>query len=221
MVSWGEWETTPPPPQQRRRFSCHSFLNHLSVNTSLEAVACLDFPFVCIGGCVVFFFGNDLRWTVFFLFFSFIRMSLDQRLCPGVEGKKCGAFMSPLFRDLHPTCARCRGHKCSSDVTCGICIDWSVTQWEAFLKKCSYSVRRKSRPSSSSLPSASVRIPPIASASLEAGRRSPFLQPSSRPEGSGVAGASLGQGGVLTSSIVSCLGCGQRGSSCCTSIYSR
>ena len=62
-------------------------------------------------------------------------------------GKKCGAFMSPLFRDSHPTCARCRGHRCFSDVTCNICKDWSVTQWEAFLKKRSYSGHRKSHPS--------------------------------------------------------------------------
>ena len=62
-------------------------------------------------------------------------MSCDQRLCPGVGGRRCGAFMSPLFRDPHPTCARCRGVKCMSDVTCDICKDWSVPQWEAFLKR--------------------------------------------------------------------------------------
>ena len=39
-------------------------------------------------------------------------MSCDQRLCPGVAGCRCGAFMVPLFRDPHPTCARCRGKKC-------------------------------------------------------------------------------------------------------------
>ena len=116
----------------------------------------------------------------------------------------------PLFRDPHSTCARCRGRKCSSDVTCGICKEWSVAQWEAFLKKRSYSRHRKSFPSGSSLlappfwllPSLyATANSPIASASSEAGRRSPSLQPSSCPsEGKGVA---EGSGGV------SCVGaCG-------------
>ena len=42
--------------------------------------------------------------------------------------------MSPIFRDPHPTCARCRGAKCTSYVTCILCKDWSVAQWEAFCK---------------------------------------------------------------------------------------
>ena len=90
-------------------------------------------------------------------------MSCKQRLCPSVGGRRCGAFMSPLFRDPHPTCARCRGIKCSADVTSDICKDWSVTQWEAFLKR-----RCKKRPSVSALPSAPPTIPPSASASSEA-----------------------------------------------------
>ena len=81
-------------------------------------------------------------------------MSCEQRLCPGVGGRRCGAFMSPLFRDPHPTFARCRGIKCSADVTCDICKDWSVTQWEAFLKRRPYSERCKKHPSGSALPSA-------------------------------------------------------------------
>ena len=72
-------------------------------------------------------------------------MSQEQQLCPGVGGRRCGAVISPLFRDPHPTCARCRGKKCTVDVTCDICKDWSVAQWEAFLKKCAYSGRHKSR----------------------------------------------------------------------------
>ena len=55
-------------------------------------------------------------------------MLLDQQLCPGVGGRKCGAFMSPIFRDAHPTCAWCRGRKCTSDVTCDIC------NWRKLLK---------------------------------------------------------------------------------------
>ena len=68
-----------------------------------------------------------------------------------------------------------------------------MVQWEAFLKKRSYSGCRKSCPSGSSLPPAPLPIPPSASASSEAGRHSPSLQPSSPPsEGSGLAGKSGG-----------------------------
>ena len=57
-----------------------------------------------------------------------------QRKCPGV-GRPCGSFMSPLFRDPHPTCARCRGIKCDGTTTCDLCRDWSVKQWDEFRKK--------------------------------------------------------------------------------------
>ena len=108
-------------------------------------------------------------------------MSCEQRLCPGVGGRRCGAFMSPLFRDLHPTCARCRGTKCSADMTCDICKDWSVAQWEAFLKRRPYGERRKKRPSGSALPSVLPTLPPFASASSEAGRSAPPPRPTSPP----------------------------------------
>ena len=91
-------------------------------------------------------------------------MSCDQQLCPGVGGRRCGTFMSPLFRDPHPTCVRCRGVKCMSDVTCGICKDWSVAQWEVFLKRRPYSECRKKRLSGSALPSVPPTLPPSASA---------------------------------------------------------
>ena len=97
-------------------------------------------------------------------------MSQEQRLYPGVGGRRCGAFMSPLFRDPHPTSSRCRGWKCTADVTCDICKDWSVAQWEAFLQKRSCSGHRKSRPSGSDLPAAPQTLPPSALASLEARR---------------------------------------------------
>ena len=113
-------------------------------------------------------------------------MSLDQRLCPGVGGHNCGAFMSPIFRDPHP-CSWCRGRKCSSDVTYDIC------QWEAFLKKRSYSGHRKSHPTGSTLPPAPLPNPPAASASSKTRRRSSSPRPSSLPsEGSGRAEKSEG-----------------------------
>ena len=67
-------------------------------------------------------------------------------------GPKCGAFLSSLDRDPHPTCTRCRGRVCTKDLTCDICKDWSQAQWEAFAKKRSYAERKRSaRPSGSSL----------------------------------------------------------------------
>ena len=90
-------------------------------------------------------------------------VSCYQLLCLGVGDRSCGAFMSHLFRDPHPTCARCRGVKCTSDVTCDICKDWSVAQWEAFLKRRPYIERRKKCSSGSALPSAPPTLPPSVS----------------------------------------------------------
>ena len=108
-------------------------------------------------------------------------MSQKQRLCSGVGGCRCGAFMSLLFRDPHPTCSRCRGRKCTADVTCDICNDWSVAHWEAFLKKRSHSGRRKSRPSGSDLPTAPPTLPPSALASSEARRPVHLPRPTPLP----------------------------------------
>ena len=102
-----------------------------------------------IGGCVWFIFGDEQRWTLIsFHLCSLVAVSV---VCaatfPGVGGHRCGAFVSLLLRDPYPTCARCRGTKCSADVTCDICKDWSVAQWEAFLKRRPYSERHKKCPS--------------------------------------------------------------------------
>ena len=97
--------------------------------------------------------------------------------------------MSPLFRNQHPTCVRCRGTKCAADVTCDICKDWSVAQWESFLKKRPYSGRRKSHPSGSALPSVPPNLPPFISASSEAGHSAPPPCPPTPPsEGRGYLG---------------------------------
>ena len=58
--------------------------------------------------------------------------SRDKRLCPGVDGRKCGAHMSPVVKDPHPMCTRCRGRNCTRDSTCSSCKDWSLDQWTAF-----------------------------------------------------------------------------------------
>ena len=62
-------------------------------------------------------------------------MSRELRICPGVGGRKCGAFLSRLDRDPHPTCTRCRGKVCTKDLTCDFCAVWSAEQWELFAKK--------------------------------------------------------------------------------------
>ena len=93
-------------------------------------------------------------------------------------GRKCGAFLSSLDRDPHPTCARCRGKICTRDMTCDFCVDWSPAQWELFAKKRSYKERKKSHLSGS--------VPPAPEASPRAGTPSGVLQPGnsfSRPSG--------------------------------------
>ena len=81
-------------------------------------------------------------------------MSRELRVCPGVGGRKCGALLSSLDRDTHPTCARCRGKICTRDMTYDFCVDWSPAQWEHFAKKCCYKERKKSCPSGSVPPAA-------------------------------------------------------------------
>ena len=72
--------------------------------------------------------------------------SPDNSVCPGVGGRKCGMFMSPVARDPHPTYSRCKGRKCSSDSPCSDCHNWSLEQWELYNKRRSYAER--SRPPS-------------------------------------------------------------------------
>ena len=91
-------------------------------------------------------------------------MSRELRICPGVGNRKCGAFLSSLDRDPHPTCARCRGRICTLDLTCDVCVGWSPAQWVCFAKKRTYKDRKKSRPSGS--------VPPVPGASPCAGTSS-------------------------------------------------
>ena len=118
-------------------------------------------------------------------------MSRELRICPGVGDRKCGAFLSTLDRDPHPTCNRCRGRICTKDMTCDICADWSAAQWEQFVKKRSYKERKKpSRPSGS--------VPPAPLASPRAETPSGVSQPGtsssslSCPSGSRGRGRGLG-----------------------------
>ena len=96
-------------------------------------------------------------------------MSRELRICPGVGGRKCGAILSSLDRDPHPTCPRCRGRICTKDLTCDFCVGWSPAQWELFAKKRTYAERKRSRPSGS--------VPPAPKTSPRARTSSEVTQP--------------------------------------------
>ena len=121
-------------------------------------------------------------------------MSRELRICPGVGDRKCGAFLSRLDRDPHPTCARCRGKICTKDLTCDFCAVWSAEQWERFSKKRSYKERK--RPSGS--------VPPAQQTSPRAETSSGVSRPgtsssSSRPlGGQGKQEGSQGAPGVVS-----------------------
>ena len=129
-------------------------------------------------------------------FFIIFRLSRELRICPGVGDRKCGAFLSTLDRDPHPTCARCRGKICTKDLTCDFCAVWSAEQWERFLMKLSYKERKKHRPSGS--------VPPAQQTSPRAETSSGVLRPgtsssSSRPlGGQGEREGSRGAPGVVS-----------------------
>ena len=128
-------------------------------------------------------------------------MSRELRICRGVGSRKCGAFLSTVDRDPHPTCTRCRGKVCTKDMTCDICADWSAAQWEQFVKKRSYKERKKpSRPSGS--------VPPAPLASPRAEAPSGVSQPGtsssslSRPSGGqGKREGSRGAPGVVSQGL--------------------
>ena len=86
-------------------------------------------------------------------------MSRVIQVCPGVGDRKCGAFLSSIDRDPHSTCTRCRGRICTMNMTCDICADWSVAQWEQFVKKRSYKDRKKPSRPSGSVPPAPLTSP--------------------------------------------------------------
>ena len=123
-------------------------------------------------------------------------MSREIRICPGVGDRKCGAFLSTLDCDPHPTCTRCRGRICTRDMTCNICANLSVAQWEQFVKKCAYKDRKKSRPTGS-VPPAPLTSPRAFSPSAVS-RPGTFFS-SSRPSGGqGKQGGSQGAPGDVS-----------------------
>ena len=121
-------------------------------------------------------------------------MSRELRICPGVGDRKCGAFLSRLDRDPHPTCTRCRGKVCTKDLTCDFCAVWSAEQWELFAKKRSYKERK--------CPSGSVpparKTSPRAETSSGVSRPGTSSSSSSRPlGGQGKQKGSRGAPGVV------------------------
>ena len=120
-------------------------------------------------------------------------MSRELRICPGVGDRKCGAFLSRLDRDPHPTCTRCRGKVCTKDLSCDFCAVWSAEQWELFSKKRSYKERK--RPSGS-VPPAQQTSP---RAETSSGVSRPGTSSSSRPlGGQGKQEGSRGAPGVVS-----------------------
>ena len=85
--------------------------------------------------------------------------------------------MSPLFRDPHPTCTRCRGRSCSYNSTCDTCDGWSLDQWEHYRLKRAYAGRSKSSSRHAGDPIDAASNPPLSPAST----RSVSLSPPSLP----------------------------------------
>ena len=87
------------------------------------------------------------------------------RRCPGIGGRPCGTYMSPLFRDPHPTCTRCRGRSCSYKSTCDTCDGWSLDQWEHYRLKRAYAGSSKSSSRHAGYPIETASNTPLSPAS--------------------------------------------------------
>ena len=122
-------------------------------------------------------------------------------MCPGRTGKKCGVFMSPLIRDPHIHCPRCRGNKCTIDNTCIICKSWPPEQWDLFAKKKSYAHSKSRRGRSVSMSASPA--PSVAGTSVGRPSVPPASPPPSRDQ--------VVMGGQPSVSV-SCLGSGPSGS---------
>ena len=124
-------------------------------------------------------------------------------MCPGRTGKKCGVFMSPLIRDPHIHCPRCRGNKYTIDNTCIICKSWPPEQWDLFAKKKSYAHSKSRRGRSVSMSASPA--PSVAGTSVGQLSVPPASPPPSRDQ--------VVMGGQLSASVsVSCLGSAPSGS---------
>ena len=114
--------------------------------------------------------------------------SPDNSVCPGVGGRKCGMFMSPAFKDPHPTCARCRGRKCSIDSPCSDCHNWSLEQRESYNKRRSYTESNRPPSRHSGNPTAPIANTPSPASKPVASSPTPL--PHSAPPSLGGVGDS-------------------------------
>ena len=131
-------------------------------------------------------------------------------MCPGRTGKKCGVFMSPLIRDPHIHCPRCRGNKCTIDTTCIICKSWPPEQWELFVKKESYAHSKARRDRSVSLSASPA--PSVVGTSVGRPSVPPVSPPPSRDQvvmgGQPSVGVSVGcVGSAPSGSVTMATGC--------------
>ena len=177
-----------------------------------------------------------LLFRLFCLFLLLFRMaSNEMRRCPGVGGRECGIFMSPLFRDPHPTCSRCRGRSCSYKSTCKTCDGWSLDQWEHYRLKHAYAGRSKSSSRHAGNPIETASNPPLSPAStrsappsfppppppsegLGEGREAPSVVDIKEPRVSSPPSVPLqeqGEGGMDTPQV-----CGGKGDASATSLTS-
>ena len=136
--------------------------------------------------------GFNISVTHFCLFlasyFWFRMASNEMRRCPDNGGRPCSTYMSPLFRDPHPTCTRCRGRSCSYNSTCNTCDGWLLDQWEHYrlTGKRAYAGRSKSSSRHAGDPIDSASNSPLSPASTRSVSPSPPSLPLSAPsEGMG------------------------------------
>ena len=105
------------------------------------------------------------------------------------------AFLSFVDRDTHPTCTRCRGNVCASDMICDICAVGRRLSGNKLYRRVLTKRKKSSRPSGS-VPTAPPTSP---CAETSSGVSSPGTSSSSLPlGGQGKQEGSQGAPGVLS-----------------------
>ena len=126
----------------------------------------------------------------------------EMRQSPGNGGRPCGTYMSPLFRDPHPTCTRCRGRSCSFDTTCQICDGWSLDQWQYYRRKRAYDERSKLSSRHAGDPIETASNPPLSSTSTRSVSPLPPSLPFPPPsEGSGEGSEAPSVNNIVTMNV--------------------
>ena len=108
------------------------------------------------------FAGLTLSVNLFvFHLLSFVSCRLQTLECVLGWVDVNAACLSPVFKDPHPTCSRCRGRRCSSDSPCSDCHDWSLDQWEMYNKRRSYAERNRPPSHHSGNPTVPTPLPHV------------------------------------------------------------